>query len=168
MNIRYESTPAFRTVSPTVDAETIVHDMFMHMNSFKMNTKAAVTAFTAAHAPIHSRRHVRHVRLLKRGLSEADQALPELQREKEACMVSLTRAQLLVGLADCNVLPEVGDSSPMEQSSESAGGGGGSAVLRRVRDAADCMLGEILQARSFKSLQSASSCSSGCDLSRNL
>lgn len=53
-------------------------------------------------------------------------------------MVALARARLLLTLADCSAMVS-------SEGAEEGQGGGNAAVLRRVRDAADCILGEILQ-----------------------
>lgn len=79
----------------------------------------------------------RHARLLKRGLSGANPTLLELKGEHEACLVAKVRARLLLALANCSALPDARVAG--EET------GGGDAVLRRVRDAADTILGEVLQ-----------------------
>ncbi|CAM9390873.1 unnamed protein product, partial [Hapterophycus canaliculatus] len=81
---------------------------------------------------------IRHTRILKRGLCGVNPALEELRGEHEACMVALGRARLLLTMADCSSMV----SSP---GGEESLGDGDAAVLRRVRDAADCILGEVLQ-----------------------
>ncbi|CAM9135050.1 unnamed protein product [Scytosiphon promiscuus] len=86
-----------------------------------------------------AQRTPRHTRLLKRGLSGAKPDLEELRGEREACTVALGRAHLLLALADCSAM------EPSDVGEEAGRGEGGAAVLRRVRDAADCVLGEVLQ-----------------------
>ncbi|CAM9352028.1 unnamed protein product, partial [Ectocarpus sp. 13 AM-2016] len=83
----------------------------------------------------------RHVRLLKRGLLGVDPTLEELQGENEACLVARARARLLLALADCSMLP----SEDGEGRSDAREGEGDADVLKRVRDAADSILGEVLQ-----------------------
>lgn len=90
------------------------------------------------------RLEIRHGRLLKRGLFGIDPALEELHGENEACLIARARARLLLTLADCSaMLP----SEEAEEGTEGGreGAGGGAELLRRVRDAADCILGEVLQ-----------------------
>eukprot|EP00903_Cladosiphon_okamuranus_P012352 g11581.t1 len=86
----------------------------------------------------------RHGRLLKRGLYGMNPMLEELYGENEACLVARARARLLLTLADCSALLP---SERIEEGIDSEGDGEGDAaeVLRRVRDAADCILGEVLQ-----------------------
>ncbi|CAN0183838.1 unnamed protein product, partial [Pylaiella littoralis] len=87
--------------------------------------------------------HSRHTRLFKRGLVGVDPNLKELHGENETCLIARTRARLLLILANCSaMLSSEGESSEQE---EREGEGGNDGVLRRVRDAADCILGEILQ-----------------------
>lgn len=79
---------------------------------------------------------------MKRTLFGANPAATELHGEKEACLVARARARLLLALAHCSALPGVPTDA------EASIGGdeqGGEAVVRRVRDAADCVLGEVLQ-----------------------
>lgn len=89
---------------------------------------------------------VRHARLLKRGLFGVDPTLTELHGENEACLVARARARLLIALAKSNAVPSVCGISAVKAGG-GEGDGGGDAVLRRVRDAADCILGEVLQVR---------------------
>lgn len=97
----------------------------------------------------------RHGRLLRRGLFGIDPALEELHGENEACLIARARARLLLTLADCSAtLP----SESAEGETEGGGdggehGGGGADVLRRVRDAADCILGEVLQVTRYPPLR---------------
>lgn len=83
-------------------------------------------------------RERRHTRLLKRGLSGVNPTLEELQGENEACMMALARARLLLTLANCSAMVP-------SESGEEGQGESDAAVLERVRDAADCVLGEVLQ-----------------------
>lgn len=90
--------------------------------------------------------------MLKRGLFGADATLTELHGENEACLVARARARLLLALACCSALPGVCEGSNSTSTTENAetdssSGSGGSAVLRNVRDAADCILGEVLQVK---------------------
>lgn len=72
-----------------------------------------------------------------------DPTLIELHGENEACLVARARARLLLVLADCSALPVVGSDPTVLEGGTGTGAGDG--VLRRVRDAADSILGEILQ-----------------------
>lgn len=91
-----------------------------------------------------SRCEISQERLLKRGLFGVDPCLEELHGENEACLIARARARLLLVLADCSaMLPSEGVEEGTEGRGE--GGGGGAEVLRRVQDAADCILGEVLQ-----------------------
>ncbi|CAB1113909.1 unnamed protein product [Ectocarpus sp. CCAP 1310/34] len=93
----------------------------------------------------------RHVRLLKRGLFGVNPTLEELQGENEACLVARARARLLLALADCSAtLP----SEDGEGRSNAREGEGDADVLKRVRDAADSILGEVLQV-TFKRISPA-------------
>ena len=89
----------------------------------------------------------RHVRILKRGLFGVDPTLGELHGENEACCVARARARLLLALANCNAVPSVTEDPAAPEGSK--GDGGQDAVLRRVRDAADCILGEVLQVMKY-------------------
>ncbi|CAM9209213.1 unnamed protein product [Ectocarpus sp. 4 AP-2014] len=84
----------------------------------------------------------RHVRLLKRGLFGAYPTLEELRGENEACLVARARARLLLALADCSAMLPSEDG---EGRSDAREGEGDAEVLKRVRDAADSILGEVLQ-----------------------
>ncbi|CAM9264371.1 unnamed protein product [Ectocarpus sp. 12 AP-2014] len=84
----------------------------------------------------------RHVRLLKRGLFGANPTLEELRGENEACLVARARARLLLALADCSAMLPSEDG---EGKSDAREGEGDADVLKRVRDAADSILGEVLQ-----------------------
>lgn len=85
----------------------------------------------------------RHVRILKRGLFGVDPTLAELHGENEACCVARARASLLLALASCNAVPSVSEDPTAPEGGK--GDGSNDAILRRVRDAADCILGEVLQ-----------------------
>jgi len=85
---------------------------------------------------------------LKRGLFGVNPILEELHGEYEACLIARARARLLLALADCSaMLPS--DEGGLGGGAEGGGRGGDGVaaadMLRRVRDAADCMLGEVLQ-----------------------
>lgn len=87
----------------------------------------------------------RHARLFKRGLVGVNPSLEELHGENEACLIARARARVLLTLANCSaMLPSEED---VTEGGEREGGGDDAAVLRRVRDATDCILGEILQVR---------------------
>eukprot|EP00752_Nemacystus_decipiens_P012187 g10805.t1 len=86
----------------------------------------------------------RHGRLLKRGLFGINPTLEELHGENEACLLARARARLLLTLADCSaMLPSEGVEDGTECVGEDRADG--TEALRRVRDAADCILGEVLQ-----------------------
>ena len=85
----------------------------------------------------------RHLRILKRGLFGVDPTLEELHGENESCCVARARARLLLALANCNAVPSVSEDPTTPDGGK--GAGGNDTVLRRVRDAADCILGEVLQ-----------------------
>lgn len=87
----------------------------------------------------------RHVRLLKRGLFGVNPTLEELRGENEACLVARARARLLLALADCSAMLPSEDG---EGRSDAREGEGDADVLKRVRDAADSILGEVLQVMS--------------------
>lgn len=106
--------------------------------------------FVVSFIPFLFHCEIRHGRLLKRGLFGVNPTLEELHGEHEACLVARARARLLLALADCSaMLPSEGVEGGPEVGEE--GGGGGAEVLRRVRDAADCILGEVLQVKTTDS-----------------
>ncbi|CAM9247576.1 unnamed protein product, partial [Ectocarpus fasciculatus] len=84
----------------------------------------------------------RHVRLLKRGLFGVNPTLEELRGENEACLLARARARLLLALADCSAMLPSEDG---EGGTDARVGEGDADVLKRVRDAADSILGEVLQ-----------------------
>lgn len=63
--------------------------------------------------------------------------------EKEACLVARARAHLLLALADCNTMSIATAENTTSGSTRSRA----SDVVRRVRDGADHLMGEILQVR---------------------
>ncbi|CAM9508779.1 unnamed protein product, partial [Discosporangium mesarthrocarpum] len=89
--------------------------------------------------------------LLCSGLSHLHPTQLEVLGEEEVLLVAMARAKILVSLARCcGALCRItGTTTP--GSASSAGGGkeesalGGEAVVRKIRDSADLMLGEILQ-----------------------
>ena len=80
---------------------------------------------------------------MKRGLFGVEPTLSEIHGEKESCCVARARAFLLLALANSNAVPIVGEDLTTPNGGK--GRDSDDTVLRRVRDAADCILGEVLQ-----------------------